>query len=193
MGVQAHMRKRAGELRIIGGVWRSRRIRFPGDSGLRPTPDRVRETLFNWLGPWVEGRRVLDLFAGSGALGLEALSRGAAEAVFVECSRVAADALKANAAALGASGATVECTDALDFLDRTGGEFDLVFIDPPYASALARPALERLLTGHFLRQGGYVYLEEDVHAGSAGASGVPQGLSVVREVRAGTVYGRLLR
>lgn len=187
------MRKRSGELRIIGGAWRSRRIRFPAGPQLRPTPDRVRETLFNWLGRGIEGRRVLDLFAGSGALGLEALSRGAAEAVFVERSRVAADALKANAAALGAIGATVACTGALDFLDRAGGEFDLVFIDPPYASALARPALEGLLSGHFLRQGGYVYLEEDVHAGSAGASGVPPGLTVDREVRAGTVYGRLLR
>lgn len=187
------MSKRTGELRIIGGVWRSRRIRFPGDPGLRPTPDRVRETLFNWLGPWVEGRRVLDLFAGSGALGFEALSRGAAETVFVERSRTAADALRANAAALGASGATVVCNEALNFLRREEGGFDLVFIDPPYASDLARPALESLLSGHILREGGYVYLEEDVHAKSTGASGVYPILTVCREVHAGTVYGRLLR
>ena len=189
------MSKRIGELRIIGGVWRSRRIRFPGDPGLRPTPDRVRETLFNWLGPWVEGRRVLDLFAGSGALGLEALSRGAAEAVFVERSRVAADALRANATALGASGATVVCNEALDFLRRERreeGGFDLVFIDPPYASDLARPALERLLSGHILREGGYVYLEQGDHARIAGISEICPGLRVCREVRAGTVYGCLL-
>jgi len=186
------MRKRTGELRIVGGTWRSRRIRFPGGPELRPTPDRVRETLFNWLGPWVEGRKVLDLFAGSGALGFEALSRGAAEAVFVERSRVAADALKANADALGASGVSVVCAEALNFLHRVEGGFDLVFIDPPYASDLARPALERLLSGHSLHEGGYVYLEEDVHAETAGASGIPPGLTVYREVHAGTVYGRLL-
>ena len=187
-----HMRKRTGELRIIGGTWRSRRIRFPGGPELRPTPDRVRETLFNWLGSWVEGRRVLDLFAGSGALGLEALSRGAAEAVFVERSRVAADALRANAAALGASGVTVVCNEALNFLRREKGGFDLVFIDPPYASDLARPVLKRLLSGHILCEGGYVYLEEGGNAGAASISEICPGLRVYREVHAGTVYGRLL-
>lgn len=184
------MRKRVGELRIVGGAWRSRRLRFPAVPELRPTPDRARETLFNWLGPWIEGRRVLDLFAGSGALGLEALSRGAAEAVFVEHARPAVTALRTNIEVLGATGASVVCTDALRFLARARDDFDLVFIDPPYASGLARLALERLLALQLLRAGGRAYLEHD---GAAGATfEIPPPLQLYRELRVGTVHGLLL-
>ncbi|MGA7966719.1 MAG: 16S rRNA (guanine(966)-N(2))-methyltransferase RsmD [Gammaproteobacteria bacterium] len=188
------MTRPRGELRIVGGVWRSRRLRFPAGPSLRPTPDRVRETLFNWLGPWVEGRRVLDLFAGSGALGLEALSRGAAEAVFVERERPAADALRANIETLGVDKASVLCTDALRFLERTESSFDLVFIDPPYAGGLAWTALERLLARRLLRTGGQVYLEQGGHATSKHAAfEIPPPLHLHREVHAGSVHGCLLR
>lgn len=188
------MTRPRGELRIVGGAWRSRRVRFPASPGLRPTPDRVRETVFNWLGPWIEGRRVLDLFAGSGALGLEALSRGADEAVFVECARPAADALRANIEILGADKASVLCVDALRFLARTEDSFDLVFIDPPYADGLARTALERLLAHRLLRIGGQVYLEQGGHATSTDeAFEIPPPLHLHREVRAGSVHGCLLR
>ena len=188
------VRRRVGELRIIGGAWRSRRIRFPAAAQLRPTPDRVRETLFNWLGPWIEGRRVLDLFAGSGALGLEALSRGAAGAVFVEQSRGAAAALRENAAMLGASGAGVVCGDALGFLDRTRDTFDLAFVDPPYSSGLAQPALDRLVSRGLLREGGRIYVEYSAHPdGSAPGLVVPPGLAVYRNLQAGTVRACLLR
>ncbi len=188
------MRRRGGELRIVGGAWRSRRIRFPGAAQLRPTPDRVRETVFNWLGPWVEGRRVLDLFAGSGAMGFEALSRGAAEVVFVERSRVVAAALKENAAVLGAAGASVVCADALDFLDRAGDGFDLAFIDPPYSSRLMQPALDRLVSRGLLRKGGYIYVEYSAHLDPTDPGLiVPAELSVYRSLLAGTVRACLLR
>jgi 16S rRNA (guanine966-N2)-methyltransferase len=184
------MTRPRGELRIVGGAWRSRRLRFPAVPELRPTPDRVRETLFNWLGPWIEGRRVLDLFAGSGALGLEALSRGAAEAVFVERVRPAAAALRTNIEVLGTTGASVVCTDALRFLACVRNGFDLVLIDPPYASGLARIALERLLARQLLRAGGQVYLEHD--GAASAAFEIPPPLRLYRELRAGTVHGCLL-
>src|SRR3954463_7129109 len=119
MNVKRNVTTRAAhsrELRIIGGTWRGRRLRFPPQEEIRPTPDRVRETLFNWLGPRVVGARCLDLFAGSGALGLEALSRGAAEVTFVERDTVAARELQARLAEWGAQGAHVERADALNFL-----------------------------------------------------------------------------
>ena len=110
------MKRSFGELRLIGGALRGRRWRIPDVAGLRPTPDRVRETLFNWLAPHIAGRRVLDLFAGSGALGFEALSRGAASATLVEQDRVALAALRDTAARFGLSQARIEGGDALAFL-----------------------------------------------------------------------------
>ncbi len=183
------MARRPGQLRLVGGAWRSRRLRVPAGPDLRPTPDRVRETLFNWLGPRVEGSRVLDLFAGSGALGLEALSRGAAEAVFVDTSRTAVRALEANIALLGAASATVLCMDAGRYLARGGEAFDLVFVDPPYASGRVRPALEQLLDTHRVKPGGYVYIEEN----AGNEAPLADSWRVHREVRAGTVHGRLLQ
>ena len=183
------MTRMKGQLRLIGGVWRSRRLQVPAGPDLRPTPDRVRETLFNWLGPWIEGRRVLDLFAGSGALGLEALSRGASEAVFVEASRTAVRALEANIALLGATSAAVLCMDAMRYLSRDNGPFDLVFVDPPYASGLVGPVLDRLYDARILTAGGCAYIEESVGRETA----LPPRWRVHREVRAGAVHGRLLK
>src|SRR5947209_3414183 len=116
-------------VRIIAGTWRSRLIRFPPAAQLRPTPDRVRETLFNWLGQRLDGLACLDLFAGSGALGFEALSRGARRVVMVERERAVAEALRDNAKKLEAENADVVEGDALAYLSRPAETFDVVFLD----------------------------------------------------------------
>ncbi|TPW17985.1 MAG: methyltransferase, partial [Halothiobacillaceae bacterium] len=118
-------------LRIIGGTWRSRRLEFPTVEQLRPTPDRVRETLFNWLQHRIGGARCLDLFAGSGALGFEALSRGANEVVFVEIDPAAVQALRANAQRLQADNAQIIHEEALRYLAKPADPFDIIFLDPP--------------------------------------------------------------
>jgi 16S rRNA (guanine966-N2)-methyltransferase len=173
------------QLRIIGGEWRSRKLGFPDADGLRPTPDRVRETLFNWLAPRVNGARCLDLFAGSGALGLEALSRGAAEAVFVERDAKAAAALEANLVLLNAGGrGRVVRADAINFLRDGGRPFDLVFLDPPYRLALLEPALRLLAEGGWLAPEARVYLE---NAAEAGVPLLPEGWAIHRSQSAGQV------
>jgi len=130
---------------------------------LRPTPDRVRETLFNWLAPVLPGARCLDLFAGSGALGFEALSRGAAQAVLVERDPQALAALGRNAGALAAEGARIVSADAVEYLRRTAEPFDIVFLDPPFALAeggdLIEPCLTLLHERGWLNRAGRVYLE----------------------------------
>ena len=126
-------------LRIIGGEWRSRKLKFADVPGLRPTPDRVRETLFNWLQWHVPGARCLDLFAGSGALGLEALSRGARDVVMVEKHPAAAQALRDNLTLLGARNARLVHDDALRYLGRVTVAFDLIFLDPPFRQMLLEP------------------------------------------------------
>lgn len=120
------------KLRIIAGHWRSRVITFPKRSELRPTPDRVRETLFNWLGQDLSGKKCLDLFAGSGALGFEALSRGAARVVMVERDPVVFSSLDQNKRNLSAIGLELVKDDALKFIRRTKTKYDLIFLDPPY-------------------------------------------------------------
>ncbi|HEY3731105.1 MAG TPA: 16S rRNA (guanine(966)-N(2))-methyltransferase RsmD [Steroidobacteraceae bacterium] len=150
------------QLRIIAGRWRGRRFRFP-EGTIRPTPDRVRETLFNWLQDRIEGAHCLDLYAGSGALGLEALSRGAASVVFVEQQRAAAMTLERLLMEWHALDAQVVCDEARRFLAKRAAEirprgFDLVFLDPPYTSgelALAAAAL----ASRGLAPGGRIYIE----------------------------------
>ena len=122
----------ANRVRIIGGSWRSRTIRFPPVEGLRPTPDRVRETLFNWLGQDMSGWRCLDLYAGTGALSLEAASRGASLAVAVERNRSAADAIAAAKAAFAADALELHVADARAFIAREKRCFDAIFLDPPF-------------------------------------------------------------
>lgn len=152
------------KLRIIGGRWRSRTLAFPAVEGLRPTGDRIRETLFNWLMPMLPGSRCLDLFAGSGILGFEALSRGASECTLVELNPVAARQLEANAALLGAAGARVVRDSAAAFLARPpAAPVDLVFVDPPFADNLWQEVLSRLEQG-WLRDGAWVYLETPLTA-----------------------------
>lgn len=152
-------------LRIIGGAWRGRKLRFPPSPEIRPTPDRVRETLFNWLTPRVVGARCLDLFAGSGALGLESLSRGAAHVTFVERDSAAVRELRARLSEWGATGAQVEQGDALRFLGGSGGPYDIVFLDPPFDSDLLTVAAGRLEQGSWLAPNALIYMECAAHDG----------------------------
>ena len=148
-----------GQVRIIGGQWRNTRLAVPDRPGLRPTSDRVRETLFNWLMPRLPGAAVLDLFAGSGALGLEALSRGAAQATLVEKDRQLAAAISAVASRLQAN-ARVDASDALAWLARPPGQrFDIAFVDPPFADGLWAQVLA-LLPAH-LAEDAWLYVESD--------------------------------
>ncbi len=147
------------ELRIIGGTNRGRKLRFPEGVAIRPTPDRVRETLFNWLQPMIHGARCLDLFAGSGALGLEALSRGASRAVFVDANREALAAIRATADQFDAQGAECVQADALAFLKSPGGPFDVVFLDPPFDTGLLEGAMKRLANSGCLAENAYIYVE----------------------------------
>jgi 16S rRNA (guanine966-N2)-methyltransferase len=146
-------------LRIIGGTWRGRRFRFADVPDIRPTPDRVRETLFNWLGSRVVGARCLDLFAGSGALGLEALSRGAAATVFVEQNATITRALSEFITTLAAENARVEREDAFRYLGRAATVFDIVFLDPPFASGQLGKAAELLERHAWLGPGALIYVE----------------------------------
>ena len=144
-------------MRIIAGEFRGRRIKVPSRPGLRPTPDRVRETLFNWLGQWLDGQSCLDLFAGSGALGFEAASRGAARVVMVENDRTAFESLQATRQTIGASAVEIVFGDALDYLAREAGRFDVVFLDPPFRQNALPAAQERLAKR--LNEGARVYIE----------------------------------
>jgi len=189
-GHSAHARAdRARQLRIIAGAWRGRRLRFPASDAIRPTPDRVRETLFNWLAGRIAGARCLDLFAGSGALGLEALSRGAAQVCFVEQDGVAARALDAVLVEWGARGAQVVRTEALQFLRGAPQTFDIVFLDPPFGSELLATAA-RLLESHaWLASEAMIYVECSARET---LPSLPPPWTVVRAKAAGEVGYHLL-
>lgn len=179
-----------GRVRIIAGRWRGRRLPVAAVPGLRPTPDRVRETLFNWLQPVLPGAVCLDLFAGSGALGLEAASRGARRVVMVERDPRLAGHLSRQAQSLGAEDAVeVRSGDGLAYLARCDETFDLVFLDPPYRLDLLPGCIARLSRPGCLRPGARIYLE---HAGDAPAPELPQGWSVLRRTGAGAVAGLLV-
>lgn len=173
------------QVRIIGGAWRSRIIRFPAKMQLRPTPDRVRETVFNWLGQDLTGKSCLDLFAGSGALGFEAASRGARRVVLVEGDRDCCKALATSRGALAAASVELKCADALEFLGSTEERFDVVFLDPPFRGGYwprVAPLLPRCMAPDAL-----VYLE------GAGEPEVPAGWELVKQGRAGQVRFQLLK
>ena len=177
-----------GRLRIVAGKWRSRVLDVADVPGLRPTPDRVRETLFNWLAPLIPGARCLDLFAGSGALGFEAMSRGAREVVFVDSHRQAVQALRDNIALLGDGSAEVIQASALDWLARPASEpFDIVFLDPPFRQELLEPCCQRLEQAGWLARPAAVYIERE---SEAEAPRLPQGWIIEKAKTAGQVtYG----
>ena len=173
-------------VRIIGGEWRRRVLRFPDAEGLRPTPDRVRETLFNWLGQDLSGLSCLDLFAGSGALGFEAASRGAARVVMLEKSPRVLAALHENHELLHKPAAVeIRSGDALQYLSSAKSKFDLIFLDPPYRKGWLN-RLEPLLAG-VLDEDGALYVEAENEIESLGA------WRTVRHGRAGEVHYHLLR
>ena len=149
-----------GQLRIIGGDWRGRKLSFPAIEGLRPTSDRVRETLFNWLQMDIPGRRCLDLFAGSGALGLEALSRAAAEVVMVEQDRSAVQQIRQHLQTLNCPKGQVENTDAFSYLKGPTTPFDVVFLDPPYKLACLEECCQLLEQNGWLKDNAFIYLED---------------------------------
>jgi 16S rRNA (guanine966-N2)-methyltransferase len=178
-------------VRIIGGIWRGRRIEFPDLPSLRPTPDRIRETLFNWLQHKVSGARCLDLFAGSGALGIEALSRGAAEVVFVETAPAAAHALRTQLQRLGgeARGRVFEM-GAARFLRAPGEPFDVVFVDPPFGQNALPEYLVALAGADWLKSGALLYLECER---AAGLPSLPAGWQVLKSKAAGEVGYHLVQ
>lgn len=154
------MNAERNRLRIIGGEWRGRKLAFPPIEGLRPTPDRVRETLFNWLRDIIPGARCLDLFAGSGALSFEALSRGAASTVMVDQHRQIIEQLRAHAVTLHAAGAEVVQADAFQFLRRPPARpFNVVFLDPPFDQDVFAPCLALLAAPGWLAADAWIYVE----------------------------------
>jgi 16S rRNA (guanine966-N2)-methyltransferase len=176
--------ERARVLRIIGGTWRGRKLRFAASAAIRPTPDRVRETLFNWLGAAVRGAHCLDLFAGSGALGLEALSRGAAHVTFIERDATAARELDELLSAWQAADARVVRADALRYLAGIARPLDIVFLDPPFASPLLSQAAALLEEHHWLKEGALIYVE---CAAREGLPQLPAGWQPLKAKQAGEV------
>ena len=178
----------SGQIRIIGGQWRGRKLPVPESPGLRPTTDRVRETLFNWLAPSIVDASCLDCFAGSGALGLEALSRYAASATLLEMERGVAQQLQKNLATLKASNAKVVNTNTLAFLAQAGAPHDIVFVDPPFRKGLLEETLKLLENNGWLSDEALIYIESEVENG---LPPVPMNWHVYREKVAGQAAYRL--
>ncbi|ROH85475.1 16S rRNA (guanine(966)-N(2))-methyltransferase RsmD [Pseudomethylobacillus aquaticus] len=179
------MAQSSNTVRIGGGLWRSRLLTFPDLPGLRPTPDRVRQTLFNWLGQDLHGLRCLDLFCGTGVMGFEALSRGAAEAVMVEKMPLAMRHLQDNKQRLQATGAELQQQDAAQFLARDQRQFDIIFLDPPYQQNWL-PRMLPVLPAH-LSAGGYLYVEAEYVLNSCAD------WQVIKQGKAGNVCYHLLK
>ena len=177
---------RASSIRIIGGEWRSRKLTVPDAPGLRPTPDRVRETLFNWLAPTIQGARVLDAFTGSGALFLEALSRGASTGVAIDANTDAVNNLRRNLAVLQCDDAEVLRMDSLHYLsNQTEQGFDIVLLDPPFHQDLLLSACQLLEDNNWLNQDAWIYTESEQAPSSLG---VPSTWRLHREKHTGQVH-----
>lgn len=186
------MRRKSGanQIRITGGQWRGRKLEFPSIDGLRPTGDRVRETLFNWLGQNLDGLAVLDLFAGSGALGIEALSRGADSADFVETSGMAYRAIEQSLTKLSAQNALLHQQPAQDFLASSReNTFDIVFIDPPFSNNLHREICQAVAEARVLKQGALIYVESP----AVEEIGLPSQWLSLKSKRIGDVLCQLLQ
>ena len=177
---------RASSIRIIGGEWRSRKLTVPDAQGLRPTPDRVRETLFNWLAPTIQGARVLDAFTGSGALFLEALSRGASTGVAIDANTNAVNNLRRNLAVLQCDDAEVLRVDSLQYLsNKTEQGFDIVLLDPPFHQDLLLSACQLLEDNNWLNKDAWIYTESEQAPSSLG---VPSSWRLHREKHTGQVH-----
>ena len=173
-----------GQLRIIGGQWRGRKLNFPEVADLRPTADRVRETLFNWLQTEIPGAHCLDLFAGSGALGLEALSRGAAEVVMVEQNPGAAQQITTHLKTLNCNDGQVINRDAFQFLNGEPIAFDIVFLDPPYRMDCLKECCHLLEDKGWLKQKAFIYMEAP---SKSNTPELPQDWDIIRNKKAGDV------
>ena len=178
------------QLRIIAGKWRSRRLAFPDVEGLRPTGDRIRETLFNWIGPRIVDSRCLDAFAGSGALGFEALSRGAAELLLIENNATAFRQLEASRQLLDATGATLLRANTLTWLESAtaNSSFDIVFLDPPFGSNLLDKILPLVVSKQLVAGDGLIYVETATDTSLS----VPDGWCIRKEKRTGGIVCRLI-
>ena len=177
---------RASSIRIIGGEWRSRKLTVPDAPGLRPTPDRVRETLFNWLAPTIQGARVLDAFTGSGALFLEALSRGASTGVAIDANTNAVNNLRRNLALLQGDDAEVLRADSLHYLSNKAEQgFDIVLLDPPFHQDLLLSACQLLEDNNWLNKDAWIYTESEQAPSSLG---VPSSWRLHREKHTGQVH-----
>ena len=179
-----------GQLRIIGGEWRGRKLQFPAVTDLRPTGDRIRETLFNWLQMQIAGSRCLDLFAGSGALGLEALSRGAGEVVMVEQDHAAAAQIRQHLQTLNCHDGRVENSDAFRFLEGNPSRFDVVFLDPPYRLGCLAQCCQQLEQNGWLSDIAFIYLEDSAKNGEPP---LPANWELLRSKKAGDVGYYLAR
>lgn len=155
--------KTSNQLRIIGGQWRSRRLNFANLPGLRPTADRIRETLFNWLAPHIQGASVIDVFSGSGALLLEAMSRGAQSGLGLELAPAAQQQIQQNLQLLSCANASVICSDSLQYLNQPStSSFDIAFVDPPFHRQLLEPACQLLEQNGWLAADALIYLESEL-------------------------------
>lgn len=182
---------RSNQVRIIAGQWRGRKLSFPDADGLRPTPDRVRETLFNWLAPVLPGAQCLDLFAGSGALGFEAASRGAARVVMTERDLRVVGALRESQQRLAAHQVDVIDAEARRYLATSSELFDIVFLDPPFSQpGLLSEAVELLQQGLHLKAGAYIYMETDA---DLAPDNPPASWVLWKQKQAGAVSYRLYR
>ena len=175
-------------LRIIGGQWRSRQLPFPDVEGLRPTTDRVRETVFNWLQPYLPGAQVLDVFAGSGALGFEALSREAGFVNLLERSQKAAKQLQENAKTLNASNCNVHMGDSIQILATLNTQFDIIFLDPPFGKGLLPQCIELIDQHTLIKTHGWIYIESEQELNDLN---IPKHWRMHREKKAGQVKLRL--
>lgn len=180
-----------GKVRIIGGEWRGRKLAVPEKQGLRPTPDRVRETLFNWLNWQVPASRCLDLFAGTGALGVEAASRGAKQVILVEKDRSIAEGLRQQLAPFASTKVQVIQADALQYLKKSPAEpFNIVFLDPPFQQNLLAPCCELLESTGWLTPNAFIYLEAEIELQ---ALILPKSWIVIKQQRAGQVASYLVK
>ncbi|GJM04709.1 MAG: ribosomal RNA small subunit methyltransferase D [marine bacterium B5-7] len=175
-----------GKVRIIAGKWRGRKLDVINSPGLRPTPDRVRETLFNWLQQDIVGARCLDLFAGTGALAFEALSRGAAEVFMIESNPKIVETLKLHAETLGSAGHTIQLADAISWLKQGINGFDIIFLDPPFGEGYIEQCCVAISEESLLKPKGLVYIESEKKLA------LPNGWEIRKQTKAGNVQSMLI-